>query len=571
MALTFKQITGSTDTVHIFNDVFSLTPRVVAPPFTDFHNQLRVFKKNVANVVTELFPVGRPSSTGTTDFTIDTAGTQITLDTALVATDTLVIMRETQINRPFVVLTNVGRFHGRDRNVRGDQILFLVQELRELRAVADILGSGTGEPFEYGPKVLDKTLWTQTDVGDGVKTNFSYSNIEMFPLTAVEHDGQLIVLLDDVLQMSGFTVNESTITVDFTVAPSTGVSVTIQRVTRIDKRWVTFEDGSTFSSLQDIWDFLNIKFIIEETIGFPEFLLPNALSNRIFARALNILNFSGSGDRFFFGNLAWFGDGTVYIFKNDLLIVDGVDYTIDFIFFTISLSSALVAADKLKIVTTTPNHAFNRLGFSFPGGKKDLAPDPTVPPSEPIFPEIDLSPAIDTHITKVSPDTNFESNIALAIDGEDTAGERLSACLEFDLSSVIPENSATIKLRFRCRTGSGGNDTRWLLRRVIQLWDLDETTWNDYKDVTAWGLAGGQQSGVDYDPTPVVLWTLGILNAGDIVVSTDIKAMVVEAKAAGNVLRLMVAAQPIVDQVGINVDSLDSVTPAHRPLLQFRN
>lgn len=386
---TFKQITGSTDTVHTFNEVFPLTDRLTLPPFTEHFNQLRVFKKDVADVVTELFPVGRPSPDGTTDFVIDTAGTQITLDVALIATDTLVIMRETLISRSFAILTGASRFRGRDRNVIGDQILFIVQEIRELRLIADILGSGPGDPFEYDPKILDPSPWTQTHTGDNVETDFSYSDIEMFPPTTVEHDGQLVVFLDGVIQVSGFTVNESATTVDFDTAPGTGVDIVIRRMTRIDKRWVTFRDGSTFSSLQDVWDFLNINFIVEETVGFPVFLLPNALSNRIFPRALNILNFSGPGDRFFFGNLAWFGDGTVFVFKNDLLLVQDVDYKIDFIFFTITLTNALVTEDALEIITTTPNNAFNQLGYSLPGGRKN--PPPTSPPAEPIDPPVGIT------------------------------------------------------------------------------------------------------------------------------------------------------------------------------------
>lgn len=368
---TFKEITGETGKVHAFNDVFPLTNRLTAPSFTEHFNQLRVFKKDVADVVIELFPVGRPSSTGTTDFIINMAGTSITLDTDLISTDTLVIMRETQINRPFVKLTNVGRFRGQDRNVRGDQILFIAQELREIRLIADILGSGAGEPFEYNATPFDKSDWTQQYVGDGATTIFLYDNIEMLPLEAVRHAPQLLVFLDDVLQTTGFTVSESALSITFSVAPGAGVVVKLQRSTRIDKRWVAFRDASTFSSLQNKWDFLNVKFIIEETPDFPVFLLPNPLSNRIFPRVLNTITYSGPGDRFFFGNLPWFGDGNVFVFNNDLLLEEITDYTVNFIFFFIDLAIPLLASDILRITTTTPNHAFGALGFSEPGGEKN--------------------------------------------------------------------------------------------------------------------------------------------------------------------------------------------------------
>lgn len=369
---TFKEITSAVGKVHTFNDVFPLTPEVVAPLFTQFHNQLRVFKKDVADVVTELFPVGRPSSAGLTDFIINVAGTSITLDVDLVATDTLVIMRETQINRPFVTLTNVGRFRSRDRNVRGDQILFIAQELREIRLIADILGSGPGEAFEYSPIPFDKSDWTQKYVGDGAVTIFLYDQIEMLPITAVRHAPQLRIFLDDVLQTIGFTVSESALSVTFDIAPGAGVVVKLQRSTRIDNLWVTFRDGSTFSSLQNKWDFRNVKFIIEETPAFPTFLLPNPLLNRIFPRPLNIITYSGPGDRFFFGNLPWFGDGNLFVFNNDLLLIEGLDYTINFIFFFIDLIVPLLASDILIITTTTPNHAFGSLPFSEPGGEKNV-------------------------------------------------------------------------------------------------------------------------------------------------------------------------------------------------------
>lgn len=360
---TFKEITGSTDTVHTFNEVFPLTDRLTLLPFTEHFNQVRVFKKDATDLVTELFPVGRPSPAETTDFTINEAGTSITLDVALITSDTLLIMRETAMSKPFVTFIGPSRLRGKDRNTQGDQILFVVQELRETRIIADILGSDIGEPFEYATVPFDKSNWSKDFIGDGSTTSFSYSDIEMFPATTVRHEGQLLVFFDGVLQTSGFTVDASARTVDFSVAPTIDVAVTIRRITRIDIRWVTFHDASTFSSLQNTWNFLNIKFIIEETPEFPAFLLSNALSNRIFPRALNILNFSGPGDRFFFGNLAFFGDGTVFVFKNDLRLIEGVDYTIDFNLFFINFTIPLVSADTLQINSTTPNNAFGSLNF----------------------------------------------------------------------------------------------------------------------------------------------------------------------------------------------------------------
>lgn len=385
---TYKSITNSTATDHIFGDVFPLFDKTVEP----FHNQIRILKKDTANVVTELFPVGRESATGTSDLTISIDGQSLVLNTALVATDTLVILRETRMDRSFAVLgdsrqgdtrshpTGGAYLRARDRNLRGDQILFIAQELREIRDIADILGSATGETFEYtsagGP---DVGLFSVEHVGDGSTLVFSYADIDMLPAEAVTHDDRLVVTIDG--DPITHTANETAETVTLPSAPPNGTIVHIERKTRIDRRWVTHKDGNTLSSVIEEWDRLNIKFIAEETPDFPTFLLDNFLSNRIFPRLLNELVYSGPGDRFTFGNIAWYGDGEVFIFIDDIP-VESTIFTIDFIHWEIVITVA--TGETLRIETTTPNHAYHSLSF---GGHQSIPEDDEVddPDEDEIF------------------------------------------------------------------------------------------------------------------------------------------------------------------------------------------
>jgi hypothetical protein len=129
---------------------------------------------------------------------------------------------------------------------------------------------------------------------------------------------------------------------------------------------VTFTDATTFSSVLSFLDFKHIQFMVEETPNFPDFVLDNGLGNRIFDRAINEITYSGPGDRFFFGNLPWFGDGDLFVFFNDLPLTDPDDYTADFNFWDILLDLAAGSGDSVRIFTTNPFHAFNALPFAEP-------------------------------------------------------------------------------------------------------------------------------------------------------------------------------------------------------------
>lgn len=565
---SFKEITTSTATVHVFSDVFPLTPRLTLLPFTEFHNQLRVFKKVTAGTVTELFPVGRPSAAGVTDFTINTAGTQITLDDALITSDTLVIMRDTTMFHPFVTFVGASRFHGVDRNVQGDQILFIVQELREIRAIAAILGSGVGDPFEHESTPIDDSKWKQIHTGDAVETDFLYANIEMLPPTAVLQDTQLLVFIDDVLQtiVTDYTVDVDDSTINFVSAPAAAEVIEIRRVTRIDQRWVTFRDGSTFSSLQDIWDFRNVQFIIEETINFPVFLAPNALSNRIFPRALNLLNYSGPGNRFFFGNLPWFGDGTVFIFKNDLLLVELVDYTIDFTFFNINLTTALVSADTLRIVATTPNHAFGRLSLGISGGGGEGVE--AVSDDFDTVGEIDRSDG-DTVLVESLPTQNFNKTTSLPTIGL-VFPPTIIPALQFDVSNIDPANFSAIKLQIT-RIAALGNTGTLLIRRCLRTWNLvTGLTWDEFAVGLAWASPGGRGSDTDFDLASQVSWVVPVSTAAPFFatyISPDISALITAARAGDNVLRILIDPQNA--GIGFAAASREHAFDLYHPRLIF--
>lgn len=546
---TFKEITSSTATVHTFSDVFPLTPRLTALPYTELFNQLRVFKKVTAGTVTELFPVGREDDDGDSDFTINTAGTQITLDVALITSDILVIMRDTSMFHPFVTFVGSSRFRGRDRNVQGDQVLFVVQELREIRAIADILGSDSGDPFEFSPELLNVSNWQQTFVGDAAQTDFSYEDIEMLPLTAVSHNEQLLVFLDGSLRtiVTHYTVDEADLTVNFVSAPASSAVVEIRRVTRIDQRWVTFRDGSTFSSLQDKWDFLNVKFIIEETQDFPTFIIPNALSNRIFPRALNVLRYSGPGSRFFFGNLSWFGDGTVFIFKNDLRLVELVDYTIDFTFFNINLTTPLVLADSLDIFTTTPNNAFGRLPLGVGSiGTGDIG-ESSDPDEGSVEPEsVEASEIKNAWLVNAVPALNNDDPPSLLFvrpsGGVTFPLPHYISVIQFDVSDIDPADFSEVRLAFVLLGKIQTGDANIIIRRSLRQWVIpDEITWNEWKDGESWTVAGAQGSDTDFDLASEIAWNTVFPSPviGNTWLTPDLSVLITAARADDDILRLI--------------------------------
>lgn len=358
---TYKQFTNSTATEFQFNDIFSLFAATIEP----YYNQLRIFKKVVAGTVTELFPVGRPDSSGDTQLTINSDGTGITLDTALIATDILVIMRETRMDRAFATLegsSGASYLRAFERNLRGDQILFLCQELRELRDIADILGSGSGETFEYNPGGdPDVGLFSVEHEGDGSTTDFSYEDITMLPPEAgLAEDPALTVTVGG--NPVAFTAAEATDLVTITPTPPDGSIVHIERKTRIHERWVEHKDGTTLSSIIEEWDRLHIQFMVEETPDFPDFLAANFLTNRIFPRRVNVLTYSGPGERFSFANIPWFGGGELFFFI-DNVPVPNTSYTIDFIHWEVVVSVA--TGETLTIEATNPEHAFHALPFGF--------------------------------------------------------------------------------------------------------------------------------------------------------------------------------------------------------------
>lgn len=370
MALSHVHITGQTGVGPFsFSGTIALFPEHVSRPV----DQIRVFVKDLAAVVTELFPKGREDSSGNFQWQFDNtaAPTEITLEdaNALITGDELIILRETRMDKPVanIALTGGSRFYRKDDlNHRGNQILFLCQELRELRTVSDILGSGVGDPFEYVAGTLDTSGFSASFTADGVADTFSYQMIEMLPKAAVRHHNQLVVTVD--ASPVAFTADENTLKITITAGPPTkAAAIVILRVTRIDKRWVQHTDASTFSSLLMDWDFLNVKFIVEETQDFPVYVVTtNPLEQRLFARRINTISYSGPGDRFFFGNLPWFGDGTVFVFKDEILLVEFVDYTIDFLNWLINLFTDLLSTETLRINTLNPFHAFHAMPFVNP-------------------------------------------------------------------------------------------------------------------------------------------------------------------------------------------------------------
>ena len=182
--------------------------------------------------------------------------------------------------------------------------------------------------------------------------------------------------------------------------------------------------------------------------------------------------------------------------------------------------------------------------------------------------DTDVSPAVDTHMDRTQPTLNLESSTTISI-LNDGVGPRHTSCLEFDLTSIDPSDFDTVTLRLVSNGDSLGLSLEWEMRRDLQLWVLTETTWDIFSTGNSWSTAGAEDSGTDYDPTPLVTWPAGILTPGSVHISPDIKAMAVEAKAGDGILRLLIAKVSALF-ISSSLRSQDHATPADRPLLQFR-
>ena len=86
------------------------------------------------------------------------------------------------------------------------------------------------------------------------------------------------------------------------------------------------------------------------------------------------------------------------------------------------------------------------------------------------------------------------------------AGSTRRALLEFDLSAAGIPAGATIdaaQLDLVCNLAAASAESARVNRLTQQGWVEAEVTWNDYKTVTAWAVAGG-----DFTTTDEVTWTL---------------------------------------------------------------
>jgi hypothetical protein len=113
---------------------------------------------------------------------------------------------------------------------------------------------------------LAKEIYT----GDGTTATFSYGNIDLLPNGEVAHSAQLDVYVDNVLQTFGtgndYTLNVGSTNVVFESGsePGSGLSVVIERDTKIDTRYVTFEDNSIIDDTVLNRDSDQLFYLIQE-------------------------------------------------------------------------------------------------------------------------------------------------------------------------------------------------------------------------------------------------------------------------------------------------------------------
>lgn len=377
--------------------------------------------------------------------------------------DRIIFWRETRQDQPWVYPTNAARARSFDVYWFYKQMLFILQELCEL----DEVGSYLPLPIADRP-VNDYTSGNQSVVHAGGGTTLSYSTIELLtgipgaPADVVDRD-QIIVERGDQTDGSStewvtltfsaapsdeteYSVDESAKTV--TLGAAEDNDVRIRRTTRLDDLWVDYRTdqpnwNSAFLGLIQ----KQIKFLIEEACFLPSFYNDSILGNSIFPRAWNWLVFTGGGNNFNIGGPYWGGDGSIFVFDNDLELSEGTDYYIEF--------PNIFIPDGANGDVDIGFGGGGWGGIDFGGGDSDEEePDnPVPPPSEPQPPIdwpgfiLDDDPGISVSISSV-PVGNLISgdwegsgiNAGFANEGFGTSPHVIRIELAVTLTNTIPDS-----------------------------------------------------------------------------------------------------------------------------------
>lgn len=448
MPMSYLDITGSTASVHSYAALEPLDNPSINGVVDDHEDQLRLFKNG-----TELV---RPGESGA-EYSVDQAAEEITLGTALVVEDRLVILRQTRQDRLYVEFTRSAPLsRAVDLNLYFDQMIHIVQEIREYAEVAEIIDGITR------PDVTNKEKYLVSITGSTSDTH-SYAAIELIGNHSVRHEDQLLVRLNGVLlslAKADYTVNAVAKTVVL-ASPLTAPDVLeIERSTLLSRIWPSMPEGSSYSSDVLANQVTQIRFLIEE-LPFVLGLDGSPVLAHRHARRKDFIKYSGPGDVFFYGNLPYIQYGTVYVWKDDALLTEGDDYVLDDWAWLLNLINDLLAGEVLTIQVVPdcsfphpfciPLYPGTGLG---PPGDDGAATGPT-----------QSIPAVLVPCTFDDTTTQDASATTLVLDGSDS--NRSDILIHWDLSSFVGRTATAATFGLFNNTGMDATDD-------VEVWEADE-------------------------------------------------------------------------------------------------
>ena len=541
MPRSYLDITSSTSATHSYSGLTLLVQpslgtsviRGVADHDTD-EDQLRIFK-NADELV-------RPGVTGA-EYSVNETTKNVVLNDALISADRLLIVRQTRRNQPYVTFKNSARLkQSDDVDLFVDQVMFIVQELNEEAEIQNILDDGT----YYDLAV--RTGFNVTVTGSESAGPFSYAAISLIRDDRVEHADQFIVVKNDTTLTiaDDYTVDAANEEITLTSVLVVDDDLEIRRQTSLDRYTPSLPDGSSFSS--DIFDvqFDQLKNLIQE-LPYEVGLEGTSIRTYRNPRRKTFITYSGPGDRFYYGNLPYFRDGTVFVWKDDVLLTDETDYLNDDWQDIIDLLTSLLAGETI-IISTAPGCPFPLLFCNGSGdfGEQDpdrpQGPDPIE--TDPVGVEQEPIATGDATLLGRPPnsaDDNFSTGISAQVWKENltSSNDRRTAIFQWDISNIDPSIYSTITMILTNNTGT--NTSQPLsIRRITRAVVMDEVTWNSFASGGSWETPGARGSS-DYDVDSAVVFTIPDAQTLVRTETPDLKALVVAAKALGNTLTLTVA------------------------------
>lgn len=576
MPNSYLDITGSTATIHSYSTLNLLDnpslgtsgTRGISDTETD-EQQMRLFKNG-----TELI---RPGLTGA-EYSLNETTEDITLTAALIAADRLIIMRQTRRDRPYVTFTNTALLkQDVDVNLYVNQLIFIIQELNEEPTIQNILDSITYLD------VSDKSAFSVTITSDTSTGPFDYSSISLISDDRINHEDQLTVIKNGttLVLTTAYTVDVANEEVNLVDALISADTLIIRRLTSQTRYVPSLPNASSFSSsiLQVQFDQLaNLIQELPSNFGLDG----TALRNYRNPRRKIFVTYSGPGDRFFYGNLPWYPDSSVFVWRDESLLTEPSDYTDDDWQWIIDLITSLLATETITIMVVPlcpfPLFFCNDYGNwglfdpERPFGPNDGSGNPTNPGQTGTIINAPSPFAVD--IQEANPDTPLTLNFAVMQTNPDQAASTSRwPNFEFPVGDIDVTAASTITLQMTTQSNPIV-DKQILLRRILRTdWDLDNMTWNQYDTVggLSWNTAGGKGADTDFEVSTQVTWNLlAALGANEAVISPDISAMITAAQASDNILRIqMFDNGPLL--ASINWHGNTATTVAFRPILIVTN